>query len=177
MFKIGRLCLKIAGRDAGLKCLVVEVIDDNYVLIDGQTRRRKCNIKHLEPLDKVLKVKKGLGHNDVLKELRKEGVEVKEKVKRKKKAKIGEAKTEEKPVVKETVKKQEIPKPKKEEKPKLKKEKPKKQEKPAAKPKKADKKAEAKPKKTAVKKAKPKPKAKKATKASKSSAKAKTKKK
>ena len=50
MFEIGRLCVKIAGRDAGLKCLVVEVIDDNYVLIDGQTRRRKCNIKHLEPV-------------------------------------------------------------------------------------------------------------------------------
>jgi len=138
MFEIGRLCLKIAGRDAGLKCVVIDKLDDNYVLIDGQTRRRKCNIKHLEPLDKVLKVKKGLGHDDVLKELKKQGIEVKEKVKRSKKA---APKTEEKSAVKKETSK-------KEEKPELKK------EKSAAKPKKAVKKAEAKPKKTVVKKAK-----------------------
>jgi len=171
MFEIGRLCVKIAGRDAGLKCLVVEVIDDNYVLIDGQTRRRKCNIKHLEPLDKVLKVKKGLAHDEVLKELKKEGIEIKEKIKRIKKTKTGEAKTEEKPEVKE----QETPKPKKQERPELKK------EKPAAKPKKkkAVKKAEAKPKKKPAKKAKKKTvkKVKKTIKTKKSSAKAKTKKK
>jgi len=147
MFKIGRLCLKIAGRDAGLKCIVVDVVDDTYVLIDGQTRRRKCNIKHLEPIDKVLKIKKGLGHDDVLKELKKQGIEVKEKVKRSKKA---APKTEEKPELKKETSK-------KEEKPELKK------EKSAAKPKKAVKKAEAKPKKTVVKekvtKAKPKAKA------------------
>ncbi len=131
MFEIGRLCLKIAGRDAGLKCVVIDKLDDNYVLIDGQTRRRKCNIKHLEPLDKVLKVKKGLGHDDVLKELKKQGIEVKEKVKRIKKA---APKTEEKSAVKKETSKKE--------------------EKSAAKPKKAVKKAEAKPKKTVVKKAK-----------------------
>jgi len=102
MFEIGRLCVKIAGRDAGLKCLVIEVIDSNYVLIDGQTRRRKCNIKHLEPLDKVLKVKKGISHDDVLKELKKEGIEVKKIVKRKKKAKSEETKTEERPETKKS---------------------------------------------------------------------------
>jgi len=157
MFEIGRLCLKIAGRDAGLKCIVVEVIDDNYVLIDGQTRRRKCNVKHLEPLDRVFKVKKGIGHDDVLKELKKEGIEVKKKTKRSKKG----AKTEEKPEVK-----------KEKERPELKK------EKPAAKPKKEKvKKAEARPKKTVVKKAKAKPKAKKTTEKVEGKAKAKTNKK
>ena len=135
MFEIGRLCLKIAGRDAGLKCIIIDKLNDSYVLIDGQTRRRKCNIKHLEPLDNVLKIKKGLVHDDVVKELRKEGIEIKEKIKRSKKTK--EAKTEEKPEVK-----------KEKERPELKK------EKPAAKPKKkAVKKVEAKPKKTVVKKA------------------------
>jgi len=158
MFKIGRLCLKIAGRDAGLKCVVIDVIDSNYVLIDGQTRRRKCNIKHLEPLDKVLKVKKGLGHSDVVNELKKQGIEIKEIIKRKKKA---AAKPEEKPEIKKEI-------PKKEEKPKLKK------EKPAAKSKKKKvvKKAEVKPKKTVVKKAEVKPK-KKAVKKSKAKPKAK----
>ena len=133
MFEIGRLCLKIAGRDAGLKCIVIDKLNDNYVLIDGQTRRRKCNVKHLEPLDKVLKIKKGISHEDVVKELKKESIEVEVKVKRNKRG----PRTEEKSAVKETVKKQEAPKPKTE-------------EKPAAKPKEV-KKPEAKPKKTVVK--------------------------
>lgn len=37
--EIGRVCIKIAGRDAGMKCVVVEQLDNNFVLIDGQTRR------------------------------------------------------------------------------------------------------------------------------------------
>ena len=49
MFQIGRLCTKIAGRDANKKCVIVEVLDNNYVIIDGETRRRKCNIQHLVP--------------------------------------------------------------------------------------------------------------------------------
>ena len=49
MFQIGLLCTKIAGRDADKKCVIVEVLDNNYVIIDGETRRRKCNIQHLVP--------------------------------------------------------------------------------------------------------------------------------
>ena len=134
MFEIGRLCLKIAGREAGLKCIIIDKLNDSYVLINGQTRRRKCNIKHLEPLDNVLKIKKGLSHEDVVKELKKENIEVEAKVKRNKRG----PRTEEKLAVKEA------PKLKKEEMPELKK------EKPAAKPKEV-KKPEAKPKKTVVK--------------------------
>ncbi len=50
MTEVGTVCLKIAGRDAGMKAVVVEKLDKEFVLIDGQVRRRKCNIKHLEPL-------------------------------------------------------------------------------------------------------------------------------
>jgi len=130
MFEIGRLCLKIAGRDAGLKCIVIDRLDGNYVLIDGQTRRRKCNVKHLEPLDKVLKIKKGLSHDDVVNELKKENVEVEVKAKRNKRVAKETSKPKTEPAVK-----------------------PKKEEKAAAKPKKV-KKIESKPKKAVVKKAK-----------------------
>ena len=65
MYEIGRLCVKLAGRDARMKCVIIDVLDNNYVMIDGQTRRRKCNINHLEPLDKVLKVKKNATHSEV----------------------------------------------------------------------------------------------------------------
>jgi len=76
MYQIGRLCVKIAGRDARKKCLVIEILDDNFVMIDGQTRRRKCNIVHLEPLDKILKIKKSASHKEVVDALKKEKIEV-----------------------------------------------------------------------------------------------------
>ena len=59
MIEKGRLCVKTAGRDAGLKCVIVEIIDNSYVIIDGETRRKKCNIAHLELLDSVLPIKDG----------------------------------------------------------------------------------------------------------------------
>ena len=76
MYQVGRLCVKLAGRDARKKCVVIEVIDDNFVMIDGQTRRKKCNIRHLEPLDKVLKVKKAASHKEVVDALKKEKIKV-----------------------------------------------------------------------------------------------------
>lgn len=66
LFEIGRLCIKIAGRDAGMKCVIIDVIDKNKVLIDGQTRRRKCNIKHLEPTDQVIKVTKNAPGTEII---------------------------------------------------------------------------------------------------------------
>lgn len=69
MFDIGRVCVKIAGRDAGLKCVVVQVLDGNYVMIDGETRRRKCNTAHLEPMDQVLDIGENASHLQVAKAL------------------------------------------------------------------------------------------------------------
>lgn len=69
MFEVGRLCVKTAGRDATRRCLVVEVLDNSYVLIDGQTRRRKCNINHLEATDTLVKLSKSATSSAVAKEL------------------------------------------------------------------------------------------------------------
>jgi large subunit ribosomal protein L14e len=56
--EVGRICVKIAGREAGEKCVIVEIIDDNYVEVVGSTiKNRKCNLKHLEPVDKTIEVK------------------------------------------------------------------------------------------------------------------------
>ena len=68
MFEVGTVCVKIAGRDAGLKCVVIEAPKDGIVLIEGQTRRRKCNIRHLEPVGET-KVKAGASHAEVMKAL------------------------------------------------------------------------------------------------------------
>ena len=76
MIEIGRLCVKISGRDSGRKCVVVETVDDSKVLIDGNTRRRKCSIKHLEPLENTIKLKKGASHSEVAGEFKKLGFDV-----------------------------------------------------------------------------------------------------
>jgi large subunit ribosomal protein L14e len=73
MFTIGRVCVKTAGRDAGKKCVIVDIIDKNIVMIDGQTRRRKCSITHLEPLAMVLEIKKGADNKEVVAALKKTG--------------------------------------------------------------------------------------------------------
>ena len=44
MFEVGRICIKIAGRDAGREAIIVDILDGNYVLIDGNVRRKKKRI-------------------------------------------------------------------------------------------------------------------------------------
>ena len=88
MFEIGRLCVKIAGRDARLKCVIIDVLDGKFVMIDGQTRRKRCNINHLDPTTKVLKIKKGASHEDVIDALKKEGIEVTERKTKSKEVKL-----------------------------------------------------------------------------------------
>lgn len=78
MIEVGRLCVKTAGRDAGKKCVIVDVMDNRFVMVDGETRRRKCNVNHLEILSDVISIKKGASHQDVVQEFKKLGLEVKE---------------------------------------------------------------------------------------------------
>jgi large subunit ribosomal protein L14e len=86
MIDIGRLCVKIAGRDAGMKCAVVDIINDKFVMIDGQTRRKRCNISHLEPLKEKIDLKKGASHSEVVSAFKKLKIEIKEKKGKKQKA-------------------------------------------------------------------------------------------
>ena len=86
MFNIGKLCVKIAGRDAGKQCAVVDIIDHQHVLIDGETRRRKVNVKHLEPLPRQIDISKGASHEDVTKAFESVGVTIKDTTPRKKAA-------------------------------------------------------------------------------------------
>ena len=72
--EVGRICVKIAGREAGRKCVIVDIIDENYVLITGPkqltgVKRRRCNINHIEPLDKKIDIPKGASDEEVLKAL------------------------------------------------------------------------------------------------------------
>ncbi|MBI2656002.1 50S ribosomal protein L14e [Candidatus Woesearchaeota archaeon] len=78
MIDIGRIVIKIAGRDAGKKAVIIDVLDNNYVLLDGETRRRKCNILHVEPLEQKIDIKKNAPHDEVSKALKELGIGTRE---------------------------------------------------------------------------------------------------
>ena len=66
VYDIGRLCVKTIGREAGHYCVIVDIIDKNYLLIDGlNVRRRRVNYKHIEPIADALEIKKGASHEQV----------------------------------------------------------------------------------------------------------------
>jgi large subunit ribosomal protein L14e len=76
MYEIGRICIKLAGRDAGREAVIVDILDDKYVLVDGNVRRRKCNIIHLEPTSKTIEIRKNAPHDDVAKAFKELGFAV-----------------------------------------------------------------------------------------------------
>lgn len=78
MIEVGRLIVKTAGRDAGKKGVIIDILDDKFVLIDGETRRRKVNILHIEPLAKVAKIGKNAPHDEVAKALDEFGLKARE---------------------------------------------------------------------------------------------------
>lgn len=57
--------MKLAGRDAGNLCTILEV-DEDTVLIDGHTRRRYVNPDHLEPLSSIIDVDKSTAADDIV---------------------------------------------------------------------------------------------------------------
>jgi large subunit ribosomal protein L14e len=114
--EVGRLCVKTAGRDANKVCVIVEVLGGNTVLIDGQTRRRKCNMRHLEPLQKAILLPKGASHADVKKAFEAMNLEVFGSKPKKAEARQKKAKVNKQGAVEKKEKKGRAPK--KEEKPK-----------------------------------------------------------
>jgi len=86
--EIGRICVKTHGREAGRKCVIVDIIDENFVLITGPrnltgVKRRRCNVDHLEPLEKKIEISKGASDEEVIKALESVGLLdfMKEKIK------------------------------------------------------------------------------------------------
>jgi large subunit ribosomal protein L14e len=75
IIEIGRVCRKTTGKDAGKYCVIVEKIDDNFVMTEGVAqKKKKTNIKHLEPIPKVLDIKKGASLEEVKKKLEEENL-------------------------------------------------------------------------------------------------------
>ncbi|MGA2971850.1 MAG: 50S ribosomal protein L14e [Candidatus Bathyarchaeia archaeon] len=75
--EVGRICVKLLGRETGRKCVVVDVVDKNFVLVTGPksvtgVRRRRTNVDHLEPTAESVEVKKGAPDDEVEKALTKD---------------------------------------------------------------------------------------------------------
>jgi large subunit ribosomal protein L14e len=76
--EVGRICVKLSGREAGKKCVVVDLTDKSFVLITGPkeltgVRRRRVNIGHIEPLQESIELKRGASDEEVTEALKSAG--------------------------------------------------------------------------------------------------------
>jgi len=67
------------GREAGRKCVIVDIIDDRFVLVTGPkdisgVKRRRANVKHLEPTPYRIKIRRGASDEEVKKALEEAGL-------------------------------------------------------------------------------------------------------
>ncbi|MGB9756749.1 MAG: 50S ribosomal protein L14e, partial [Candidatus Bathyarchaeales archaeon] len=76
--EVGRVCVKLTGREAGRKCVIVDIIDKSFVLITGPknvtgVKRRRVNINHIEPLQDKITIKRGASDEEVTEALKEAG--------------------------------------------------------------------------------------------------------
>lgn len=76
--EVGRICVKLTGREAGKKCVIVDVLDKNFVLITGPknvtgVKRRRVNINHIEPLTEKIEIKKDATDEEITEALKASG--------------------------------------------------------------------------------------------------------
>ncbi len=77
--EVGRIVVKLAGREAGRKAVIVDIIDDKFVVITGPkqltgVKTRRVNINHIEPTDKKIEISKGASEEEVMKALEDAGL-------------------------------------------------------------------------------------------------------
>lgn len=83
---LGKVCIKLLGREAGKTCIIADELEGNFVLIDGNVRRRKCNLEHLEISGTTLKIKKDAPTSEIHAAMKIAGIEIIEKKKSDKKS-------------------------------------------------------------------------------------------
>ena len=68
LYDIGRVVIKTLGREAGFQCVIVDIVDKNFVLVDGlKVRRRRVNVKHLVPTKGKVEIAKGIKTEELAK--------------------------------------------------------------------------------------------------------------
>lgn len=76
--EIGRICTKTLGREAGKKCIIVDLVDKNFVLITGPKaitgiKRRRANVNHLEITQEKIDINRGSTDEEVTEALKTAG--------------------------------------------------------------------------------------------------------
>ena len=76
--EVGRICVKLTGREAGRKCVIVDIMDKSFVVITGPKtitgiRRRRTNINHIEPLQDKITIERGASDEEVTEALKASG--------------------------------------------------------------------------------------------------------
>ncbi len=76
--EVGRICVKLTGREAGRKCIILDVMDKSFILITGPkavtgVRRRRTNINHVEPLQEKIELKRSASEEEVAAALKSSG--------------------------------------------------------------------------------------------------------
>jgi len=71
---VGRICVKLVGREAGKKCVIVDVIDKNFVLVTGPkplngVKRRRVNVNHIEVTEHKVNIRRGEADEELIKAL------------------------------------------------------------------------------------------------------------
>jgi large subunit ribosomal protein L14e len=72
--EVGRICVKTSGREAGKRCVILDVVDKNFVLVTGPksvngVKRRRVNANHVKPTEEKIKISKGATDEEVAKAL------------------------------------------------------------------------------------------------------------
>ena len=68
--EIGSLYIKTTGKDKGNRCVIVDLVDKNFVLVTGPpqitgVKRRRVNLKHLSPTEEKIEIKKGATDKEI----------------------------------------------------------------------------------------------------------------
>ena len=74
VLSVGRICIKKVGREAGKKCVIIDTISNNFVLVTDpksitSVKRRRSNINHLTPTQEKIKIKKRLSDEELIEKL------------------------------------------------------------------------------------------------------------
>jgi large subunit ribosomal protein L14e len=76
--EVGRICVKLTGREAGKKCVIVDVIDKSFIQITGPktvtgVKRRRANINHVEPSQDKIAIARGASDEEITEALKAAG--------------------------------------------------------------------------------------------------------
>lgn len=76
--EVGRICVKLTGREAGRKCVIVDLIDKSFIQVTGPKtvtgiKRRRTNTNHIEPLEDKITIKRGASDEEIAEALKTSG--------------------------------------------------------------------------------------------------------